>query len=327
MPISLIRESRRQFLMGTAAAIALSTRRSLALNAVDNVARTKGTWAIFSDTHLSADKTKVRAGGNIADRLARALAEVEAAPERPEGLILSGDCAHADGRVDDYQSLATALRGLVDRGAPAHLLLGNHDHRQNMIEGIGSVAPSPFPPTLQRRVAMIPGERFDFFLIDSLDVTNQTTGLLGADQLAWLDQSLQRRSPRPAVVVGHHNLTDSAGLLDGAKTVVPSTTPRSAVPGLRDSKDFLTLLRSRPQVIAYLFGHTHQLHAVQLDGLTLFNLPAVGYPFNPKEPTGWTLLESKSEGLSLTFRCFDAGHPSAKTAITIPWKRERAKAA
>ena len=57
--------------------------------------------------------------------------------------------------------------------------------------------------------------------------------------------------------------------------------------GIADTTDFWPLVKDRPQVKAFVFGHTHTWKLAEKDGVHLVNLPAIGYPFAKAEVTGW----------------------------------------
>src|SRR5690242_17320546 len=110
MPISLPPISRRRFLA-----------RSLAVGAVAVIgpelhAESKVTdpnaWALLSDTHLAADRTKLGRGINMADHFTAVSREVRGLPKRPAGVFINGDCAFNSGETADYGLLAELLEPL-----------------------------------------------------------------------------------------------------------------------------------------------------------------------------------------------------------------------
>src|SRR5689334_13128665 len=96
MPLHLPPISRRDFLASAAAAL-------LAGRALGREPRTDpDRWALISDTHIAADRTKVNRGVNMADNLTRVVAEITKLDARPAGAIHVGDAAFQKGELEDY---------------------------------------------------------------------------------------------------------------------------------------------------------------------------------------------------------------------------------
>ena len=133
MPFHLPPVSRRQFLAGSFAA-GLSTlqypQRSWAAESAN-----PDHWTLISDTHIDQDPATVARGANMAENLRRVANEMLELPERPAGVILSGDCAHREGNLGDYARLAELLAPLSKAGWPIHMMMGNHDDRVRFRQG------------------------------------------------------------------------------------------------------------------------------------------------------------------------------------------------
>ncbi len=84
------------------------------------------------------------------ENLRAVAAQVVAA--RPEGVLVCGDAARLQGRVEDYQELRALLEP-VAAVSPVYVALGNHDDRENFLK----VFPDPVPRG--RRVAHPAGRR------------------------------------------------------------------------------------------------------------------------------------------------------------------------
>jgi len=72
----------------------------------------------------------------MTDHFRQAAAEALSLPERPAGIFISGDCAYNNGESGDYAVVADLLTPLRADGAPVHITLGNHDHRERFWEGL-----------------------------------------------------------------------------------------------------------------------------------------------------------------------------------------------
>ena len=133
-------------------------------------------------------------------------------------------------------------------------------------------------------------------------------GKLGAAQLKWLTTALDARKDKPAVVFAHHPLQfepDKNGKFNG----------------LADAADLWPALTARPQVKAFVFGHTHTWKLAEKDGLHLINLPAIGYPFARTEVTGWVDARFTAGGVRLEVRALDAKHPKHGTTAELAWRK------
>jgi hypothetical protein len=144
----------------------------------------------------------------------------------------------------------------------------------------------------------------DWYILDSLEITNSTPGLLGKEQLRWLATALDVTPEKPALVVIHHN----PGLEGNF--------------GLKDTVALLELLRARKRVKAYFFGHTHEWK-VESDstGLHLINLPPVSYVFKEGLPSGWVRTELRSDGMRLRLQSIDPKHAAHLQTHDLVWRQ------
>ncbi len=77
---------------------------------------------------------------------------------------------------------------------PVHLALGNHDNRERFWEALPEEKAAQ-RPLADRQVALLRTPRANWFVLDSLEKTLSTPGLLGQEQLDWLAER-PRRQPR-----------------------------------------------------------------------------------------------------------------------------------
>ena len=157
--------------------------------------------------------------------------------------VIDGDLAHKTGTVAEYAAFGRLVEPIREVGIPLHLALGNHDHFGRFAEGLDRLRPKDRPVD-GKQVLVVELERANLFVLDSYDPKNTVGGRLGGPQLKWLAAALDARKDRPAVVFAHHNLQfepDKSGKFGG----------------LADSVDLWPVLKDRPQVKAYVFGHTH----------------------------------------------------------------------
>jgi 3',5'-cyclic AMP phosphodiesterase CpdA len=182
--------------------------------------------------------------------------------------------------------------------------MGNHDEREVFWNAFRAEQ-AKAKPVAGKQISVIESGVANWFLLDSLEVTNQTPGRLGAEQLQWLAGALDARKDKPALVMVHHDV-----LLQ----------PNGKKAGLLDSEDLLSVLKPRRQVKAVFYGHTHTWRIHELDGIHVINLPAVAYPFDPKEVTGWTDCLVKKDGMRLQISAFDKAHAQNGEVKEFTWR-------
>ena len=83
----------------------------------------------------------------------------------------------------------------------------------------------------------------------------------------------------------------------------------------------LELLAAKPNVAAYLCGHTHQWNALRWKHLHLINLPPVAYTFTKEDPNGWVRCRLGPDGLRLELVAFDSRHPANGQTVAVPWPK------
>jgi len=299
VPIHLRPISRRKFLARTAAAAGLALQWPVAAaeKPVD-----AGFWALFSDIHLAADRERVNRGVNMSEHFAGVSRELLALPKRPAGLFINGDCAYDQGESGDYARLAEMLTPIRAGEIPVHLALGNHDNREHFWNAFAD-AKAAARPVADKYVSLLRTPDANWFVMDSLETTASTPGLLGREQLDWLAKTLDANSEKPALVLVHHN---------------PGLTGNL---GLKDTMPLLEVIRPRNQVKAYFFGHTHVWKIAQdSSGIHLVNLPAVAYVFNQSEPSGWVHATLESSGMKLELRCIDTMHKAHGQVVDLKWR-------
>lgn len=300
MPIHLPALSRREFLAGSLAAGGYWLSRGL-VQAADDPAATSH-WALFSDTHIPPSSDVAFRGVNMSAHLEQAIRAVLDEPVRPAGVLVDGDCAFLAGQAADYAHLVGLLKPLRQAGLPVHLALGNHDHRERFWEALPPDAQA-VQPVADRHVSIVPAGWANFFVLDSLDVTNQTPGLLGEAQLVWLAAALDLHHDKPAIVLGHHH---------------PARV--SQISGLKDTAALFDVLLPRRHVKAYIFGHTHHWAVRAEEGLHLVNLPPTAYPFNDRDPSGWVGLVLGADGAMLRLHAIDPSHPADGQEVQLDWR-------
>jgi len=300
MPIHLAPISRRQFLarsIAAGAALAFSPRLLAAGKDVD-----PHSWALLSDTHIAADRALRARGINMTDHFTTVSKELLLLPERPAGVFITGDCAYNSGQAADYARLAELVAPIRQGQMPIYIAVGNHDNRERFWEAFEDQKAAT-RPLVDKQAAFLHTSRVNWFMLDSLERTLSTPGLLGRDQLDWLARTLDANQRKPAIVLLHHNPG-----LDGNM-------------GLKDTLAFLEVIRPRRQVKAYIYGHTHSW-SVQEDvsGIHFVNLPTVAYVFRSSDAAGWVHAQIERRGMRLEFRSIDPSHKDHGKVVDLKWR-------
>ena len=307
--------SRRAFL-GRAAAGAAALLLPGALRAAARPDASRPVWALLSDTHIHASLYEKNQNFHMAANLVSAVSEV--VEEGAGTALVNGDLARLLGNPEDYARFLEIIEPLRRGGIPLHATLGNHDERSNFLRalaapaarGPGAAAPAAGeaartedPGSLpDRHASLVELDGVRWLLLDSLEKVNATPGLLGEAQLRWTARQLERAPGTPTIIFLHHN-------------------PEANDIGLKDTADFLSLIRKQRQVKAVFFGHTHTWRRWEDEGIHMVNLPAVGYAFKAGEPIGWVLAKPGPEGLEIELRTIGAPHADHKKKIALPWRK------
>jgi 3',5'-cyclic AMP phosphodiesterase CpdA len=219
-------------------------------------------------------------------------------------VVVLGDLAHRAGTAEDYTQFLKLVRPLRELGVPVHLAMGNHDDRARFLEVV-----KPEDPDLKvvddRYVGVVEAAGIRLAILDSLDKPNQVTGHLREPQRAWLAKTLDDAPQAPTMVLVHHN---------------PKSGQEKDWQALWDTNELLEILRPRTQVKALTFGHTHRWELTRDDGLHFVNLPAVGYPFDAKQPLGWCKLELREGGATIALHRIDGGPADEHKPVSLEWR-------
>lgn len=301
MPIHLPPLSRRRFLHGSlAAAAALALPRSAW---AEETPADANRWALLADTHVWQSRDGEHGGTKPTPNFIEAVRQITALRPRPAGAIFAGDCVFLQGEPEDYRVLAAEVKPLRTAGLGVHFALGNHDHREHFWTAFPE-AKAPAPPVRDKHTGIVETPHANWLLLDSLDKTKVTPGLLGEDQLAWLARTLDQRPDKPAIVLEHHNPDIANGKLSG----------------LRDTKALYEVIAPRKQVKAYVFGHTHHWGVSHYEGIHLINLPPTAWVFDPTQPRGWVDVHLAANSATFELLTLDGKHPKHGEKAELPWR-------
>jgi 3',5'-cyclic-AMP phosphodiesterase len=289
MPLHLPALSRRRFL--TSAAVTAAGLVLFRSGAGATEAENDPDYFIFlADTHIDQNSNRLLRGINPAEHLDVAVRRIVALRPRPAAVIINGDAANVRGLIGEYGLLAWLLRPLAEAGIPVHITLGNHDDREPFYTVMRKMRPKE-PLVADRHLAVVETPSVYLFLLDTLDQVNNTPGLLGEAQLAWLERALDQYTDKPVILVGHH---------------YPDTGNNR---GLLDSDQLFRLADPRRHVKAYLFGHSHHWSIRQQEGLHLVNQPAMAHVFRESQTSAYLHVRFSSRNIRLEMDCIDRQHP------------------
>jgi hypothetical protein len=303
MPLYLPPLSRRRFLGTTAGTLGTLLLRP-AFGSEERIDPHRLAW--LSDPHVPDQPDVLNKDYNMTANWKAVGGEVAELNPKPVGVLVNGDLAYKTGTPGDYQALGNLVKPLRQAGLPVHLGLGNHDQRDHFLQAFARAGQQEVPVE-GKHVLIVELQRANLFLLDSLDPEVGVGGLCGEKQLQWLATALDARPRKPALVFVHHNLQwkpDDAGKFSG----------------LSDATGLWPLLAKRPQVKAYVFGHTHTWKLETKDDIHLVNLPAIGYPFAKEQLIGWLDVHLSEKGASLEVRGLDRKHPDHGTKVELTWR-------
>jgi 3',5'-cyclic-AMP phosphodiesterase len=152
--------------------------------------------AQISDLHIKPPGTLAYGRVDTAKALERCVAALNAFAPAPDFVVISGDLADTPNTEEyDYLKRLLAPLKLPFAGIP-----GNHDSRELMRAAFPQ-APYAFSSgALNQKIEVGP---LDLLLLDS-SVPGKPHGVLEAQTLRWLDETLSASSDRPALLFLHH---------------------------------------------------------------------------------------------------------------------------
>jgi len=218
--------------------------------------------AHLSDPHITTGPL----GGQPAAGLQLALARLMALRPLPDCVVITGDLTD-HGRPDEY----VALREIIgDFPLPLHLVTGNHDNRETMLDAFGG------GPMLGESIEAHYAVEYPEATIVALDslIPGSPAGRLGAAQLTWLDEVLDRRPDVPALLGLHHPpVPVGIPFLDGMR--------------LLDGDALNAVVDAHPNVVRVMAGHVHRTISTGLLTVAPSTYRQTGLLFDSDDPPGY----------------------------------------
>ena len=231
----------------------------------------------ISDTHLFAEAEQVLLGVKTQQSFDAVVKLLKSEP-LPDLIILSGDLAQ-DGSQATYLRLADQLKELP---VPIYYVVGNHDDPDNLN------AVYPLENITHHRHIVL--KDWHLILLSSYKA-GAVEGYLDKTQLSFLEHCLQMYPEHHAIVVCHHQ-------------PVPVGSAWLDRLGLTNAADLWAVLNHFPHVRTVLFGHVHQEHEGEKNGIRYYSVPSTCIQFKPnsakfaldKLPPGYRWIELFSDG-------------------------------
>lgn len=199
--------------------------------------------AIFSDTHLHGPETVQHVV-----RFNQSVAKILAMNPRPANLLIYGDVAYLEGKIEEYELFRKLIKPIEQAGIKWEIAMGNHDRIMNY----RTVFPERFEkeqPVKDCYINIVETPRADFILLDSY-LKGQVRGDICDEQRSWLTETLKKYTEKPVFVGCHH----------------PEAETKLA-----------DILKACPKFVAYLHGHHHYYRTPVQDGMQTICFPSVGH--------------------------------------------------
>ncbi|HSW93048.1 MAG TPA: 3',5'-cyclic-AMP phosphodiesterase [Gammaproteobacteria bacterium] len=231
----------------------------------------------ISDIHLFAEQEKVLLGVKTHDSFNAAI-QLLKTDSTPDLILLSGDLSQ-DGSDMSYIKVADKLKGFA---IPTYYVPGNHDDP----ETLASIYPRE-TITHHRHIVL---KNWHLILLNSQKV-NAVEGFLDDAQLQFLQHCLEMFPEHHAIVVFHHQpVPVGSAWLDNI--------------GLTNADALWSVLAHFPKMHTILFGHVHQEHAGEKNGIRYFSAPSTCIQFKrgsdvfalEKLPPGYRWIDLYSDG-------------------------------
>lgn len=212
----------------------------------------------ITDPHLFKDEGGELLGLNTQQSFAQVLEEIKTSSFPYELVLATGDLVQ-DRKTESYQRFSQQI---ISLSKPVLWTTGNHDYLPDMYEVLGQYSEKIFS---EKQILL--GDTWQILLLDS-QVYGVPYGELSVNQLLWLERCLKTGSKRFTLLVLHHHVfsTHSAWLDQH---------------NLRNTYDFLNVIKKYANVRAILCGHIHQAVDSIWQGYQVMATPSTCIQFKP----------------------------------------------
>jgi len=229
--------------------------------------------AQLTDTHIKAGGALAYQHVDTAAFLRKAVDHINAFQPTIDAVIVTGDLVDM-GRGEEYATTREIFERLT---MPYYIVPGNHDHHNNLRAAFHTHAHLQSDETFIQYAI----ENFPIRLV-GLDSTveGQPHGVLSADRLAWLDETLKAEPQKPTLLFLHHPPFD-IGIrhMDAQK--------------LQNANDLFSVLASHTQIRHIACGHAHRPVETSIQGISISIGPnaahSVTLDLDPDGPSTFTM--------------------------------------
>lgn len=230
----------------------------------------------ISDLHIREPGRLAYGRINTAPYLEKAVVAINRLPQTPDAVVITGDLTDF-GRVAEYEHLRDLLAPLT---VPVYMLPGNHDERHVLTQCFPQLDYLESTLANQYTQYVVPVGPLRLIALDT-SVIGQSSGVLCAERLAWLEQALIDNAQHPVVIAMHHppfntliGHMDQIGLLQGG-------------PELEQ------LLRRFSNIERVICGHLHRPISTRFGGTIASTCPAPAHQvcldLSPTAESAWCL--------------------------------------
>lgn len=207
----------------------------------------------ISDLHLFADKQQELLGVKTFDSFVAVVDLIRADKTPPEMIIVSGDMAQ-DHLKQAYCNMADILNQF---SIPIYFVVGNHDNAM--------IVDQLFPLKNILSAKNIVFDEWNLILLNS-QIPGSVAGNLDTSQMDYMQACLKRYPTHHAMVIFHHQ-------------PIPVGSAWIDQYVLQNSDEFWDTVKKYPQLKIILFGHVHQVHEGQKQGVHYYSVPATCIQF------------------------------------------------
>ena len=239
----------------------------------------------ISDIHLFTDKEAALLGVKTEDSFQAVIDMLHKQSPKPDFLILSGDLAQ-DHAETTYRRIAEKLKPL---SLPIYYIPGNHDDPKVMARVY------PLDTIVSER--QIVQDSWQIILLDS-HKPGAVEGYLAPSELDFMQRCLQQYPEHHSIVAFHHQpFPVGSAWLDNL--------------GLKNADMLWKILAHYPRAQTVLFGHVHQEHSKNFNGIQCYSSPSTCIQFKTRSdqfaleklPPGYRWLELFPNGSIETKVC------------------------
>lgn len=240
--------------------------------------------AQITDIHLGFEPDEP--GEFNRQRLDRTLATLVALKPQPDMLFATGDLIDR-GDLASYERLRDAFAGLP---FPVHLVLGNHDERENFLQTFPAY--QPVDGFVQYVVDAGPVRAI---VLDTLQ-PGRHGGAFCDTRVAWLRARLDEAPDRPTLIVLHHPPIELG---------IAWMNTHPAEPWV---EQLASCLRGRTNIVGAICGHIHRATATFWEGVMVLTCPSTApqvaldlRPIDPDQPDQRNLIVADPPAFALHF--------------------------